>query len=286
MYIILGHKNVDVDSIVSGILLERYLNRHGKEARFIIPDKKIDAESLSICLSFGIDPRKYQENLPSTYNQYILVDHHVRNVTGDVVGVIDHHPTIQNYSYPYYKNEESSSTASILVKGREKEFSRDEIQLAVLATMVDTVSLHSNKTKKEDIDWVKKMCHVYQFNYNSLIKAGLCLTNISSLDDYLKHGLKEYVFYNQKIASSYVSVADITKVKEDITQTFSLVSNYMKKNDIDQFIMIVHDMNTFHSTVIYFDSNHTTISKMDFLVSRGTDIIPEIEKRCLVKSRE
>ena len=32
MYVILGHENPDVDSIVSGVLLERYLNRHGKQS--------------------------------------------------------------------------------------------------------------------------------------------------------------------------------------------------------------------------------------------------------------
>ena len=82
MYIILGHENPDVDSIVSGVLLERYLTRQGKEARFMIPDRKVDEESVSICLSFGLDPRKYQGELPKEKNEYILVDHHERNVPG------------------------------------------------------------------------------------------------------------------------------------------------------------------------------------------------------------
>ena len=46
--IILGHEFVDVDSIVSSFLLERYLIKEGFNARFCIPDKSISQESLNI----------------------------------------------------------------------------------------------------------------------------------------------------------------------------------------------------------------------------------------------
>ena len=41
-YIILGHENPDVDSIISGYLLEKLMLSKGFKAEFIIPDKKID----------------------------------------------------------------------------------------------------------------------------------------------------------------------------------------------------------------------------------------------------
>lgn len=40
-YIILGHENPDVDSIVSGYLLEKYMIKLGFDAQFVIPDKVI-----------------------------------------------------------------------------------------------------------------------------------------------------------------------------------------------------------------------------------------------------
>ena len=43
-YIILGHQNPDVDSIVSGYLLEQYLNRCGYVSKFMIPDSVIEEE--------------------------------------------------------------------------------------------------------------------------------------------------------------------------------------------------------------------------------------------------
>ena len=286
MYVILGHENPDVDSIVSGVLLERYLNRHGKEAKFIIPDLYLDKESVDLCLSYGIDPREHQESLSSDNNQYILVDHHERDVLGDIVGVIDHHPTVQKYSYPYYRNEEASSTVCLLVKGMEKEFTRDEVLLALLATMVDTISLHSSKTKEEDIKWVKETCQKYQFDFHKLYQDGLCLTDLSSPDVYLNHGLKNYSFADQKIASSSISLYDISKKENDITYASSLVFDYMRENSLDQFIMVIHDMKDFHSTIIYYSPNRITFSNYDNIVSRGSDIIPQVERRCLVKDRK
>ena len=40
-YIILGHVNVDVDSIVSGYLLEKIMTKKGYKASFVIPDEEV-----------------------------------------------------------------------------------------------------------------------------------------------------------------------------------------------------------------------------------------------------
>ena len=81
-YIILGHENPDVDSIISGYLLEKLMLSKGFKAEFIIPDKKIDLESLTICSNFGLNIKEYgyQKDLPETREyKYLLVDHHIRN---------------------------------------------------------------------------------------------------------------------------------------------------------------------------------------------------------------
>ena len=62
-YIILGHVNPDVDSVLSGVLLERILNRYtNNEFKFIIPDDFIDDITKKIVNDLGIDISKYQEN--------------------------------------------------------------------------------------------------------------------------------------------------------------------------------------------------------------------------------
>ena len=51
-YIILGHKNPDVDSIVSGYIYQNYLRRRNINAEFIIPEEHIDDDTLEICRKF------------------------------------------------------------------------------------------------------------------------------------------------------------------------------------------------------------------------------------------
>lgn len=283
MYIILGHENPDVDSIVSGVLLEHYLTRQGKSAKFIIPDRKLDDESVSICLSFGLDPREYQQEAPKQKEQYILVDHHERNVFGEIVGVIDHHPTMQTYSYPFYQNENASSTACLLVKKNEEHYTKDEIELAILATMVDTVSFHSSKTHNEDIDWVHAMCDKYGFDFSKMYQAGLSLTDVSSPKTFLTHGLKHYEFGEYKVASSYVSLSSIAEKEGDIILGASYIQEYMKEKDLDEFIMIAYDMSHFTSTIFTYYPKNIVIQNYDHIVSRGRDVIPRVEEKILSK---
>ena len=93
--IILGHENPDVDSIVSGYILEKILLKKGYDIEFIIPDKAIEEETLSICLRNNINPKQFMKKIDfnDKTNKYILVDHNERNLSGEIVCIIDHHPT-------------------------------------------------------------------------------------------------------------------------------------------------------------------------------------------------
>ncbi len=75
-YIILGHENPDVDSIVSGYLLEKLLLSKSFNVEFIIPDKKIEKDVVELCKEFGLDIEKlgYLKDLPTNKDyHYILV---------------------------------------------------------------------------------------------------------------------------------------------------------------------------------------------------------------------
>lgn len=283
-YIILGHQNPDVDSIVSGILLERYLNRFGYSAKFVIPDLEVDRENIDICCKYGINPRDYKDILPDDKEQkYILVDHFERAIAGQVVGVIDHHPTRKELSYPYYRNERASSTASMIVKGREEQFTTEEICLAVLATVVDTVSFHSSKTLPEDVIWVKDMVNSYNLSYSQLYEEGLCLTNICKADDFLWHGLKEYQFDDKKLASSSVLVLNPNNYKEMLSDAFLLIQDYVSDHNLELFALLIHDMTKFQSDVYYISSHKVEKEEFDHFVSRGSEVIPELEKKLYIK---
>lgn len=127
------------------------------------------------------------------------------------------------------------------------------------------------------------MVDKYQFNYSKLYKDGLCLTDISSVSDFLTHGLKEYQFGDKKIAASYVSVLHPEQISEMLSSAFSFLQNYVNCHDLALFTLIINDMTKFQSSVYYVTSGDIVKRDFEHFVSRGNDIIPEIEKKLLKK---
>lgn len=283
-YIILGHKNVDVDSVVSGYLLEKLLVRKGYDAQFIIPDKIIDEEVMAICERYQISVKDYQKELSNNNCfQYILVDHHIRDEVSPIVAIIDHHPTTQKFDIPYYYNNRASSTACKIVEGQENWFSKDEIQLAILATFVDTASFHSSKTQEKDTNWAMQMIEKYHFSYNQLYQDGLCLTKIESPRSALLHGLKEYTFADQKIASSYIQIIATRQLSSQLPDIINMMQDYVKEKQLSLFVFLLHDMTKFQSSVYYITSQTISHNDFDHYVSRGSEIMPSIEKKFIKK---
>ena len=157
-FIILGHENPDNDSIVSGYLLEKIMKQLGYDVEFIIPDE-ISEENIMLANYLGINPTKYQKPLPENPDdKYILVDHHERIVSGEIVAIIDHHPTEKEITCKHYQNERACSTNCIVARNFTRRLSLDDIKAACFSAMVDTAAFHSNKTTVSDYNWVQYMC--------------------------------------------------------------------------------------------------------------------------------
>lgn len=279
-YIILGHVNPDIDSVISGYLLEKLLLSLGLNAQFIIPDKVIEKEVINICNNFGLKIDSYMKELPNDKSyKYILVDHHERQTPGFIVGIIDHHPSNAKMQINWYQNIPSSSTSCIICKENEKYFNEHDIELAILATMVDTASFHSTKTVQSDIEWVKEICRKCNVDYNKLYKVGLCLTDISNLDDARFNGLKKYNFNDLLVESSYIQIQNVPEHSDEIDYIISSLMNYVKEKDLKVFVFIVHDMNVFKTTVYEITSNDYKVKYYDVYTSRGNTIIPKIEEK-------
>jgi len=278
-YIILGHENPDVDSIISGYILEKIMIKKGYNASFIIPDKKIEDDSLNICLENGFDPRKFQKEITTKNNKYILVDHHERDVDGEIVGIIDHHPTNKKFNINNYYNEKVSSTVCFIAKNAIDYLEKEDLFLVVLATFVDTVSFHSSKGRKEDYEWCLEICKKYDFNYDKLYLEGLRLTNIDDLNKASLNGLKKYVVNNIKIESSYIQIRDFLLNKDVIENIIDILKKYREENNIDIFVFIVHDMKYFKTMYYYIEKDNLKEKYYDSYISRGNVIIPEIVKR-------
>lgn len=276
--IILGHENPDVDSLVSGYLLEKLLISQGKNVEFIIPDPVISKENLELCLHVGLDATKFQKPLPEEETSYILVDHHERNVNGPIKAIIDHHPTTKEITCPIYHNVPSSSTSMLIVKGNEQYFSKEDILMAVFAAMVDTVAFHSAKTVPADVDWCQDKCQKYNFNTEELLTSSMCLTDISNLQEATLNGLKKHNLNNVKIASSFLHLLNPDQEKDKITAIIDILKDYRQQNNYTMFAFIVHDITNFTSTLYKIYADRIETVRYNEYASRGTIVIPELTK--------
>lgn len=277
-YIILGHENPDVDSLVSGYLLEKIMKKRGYDVQFVIPDTIIAEESEKLCNDYGLYVGKYQNHELEENAKYILVDHHKRDVPGEIVAIIDHHPA-KNLNIKYSKIEKASSTACMIALECEKELSKKDIEFACLATFVDTASFHSTKTRKSDISWINEMCMKFDFDYDQMYRDGLCLTDLKNVDDILYNGLKKYDFDSYLIHSSYIQVNEITNAEDIIKEILDKLKKYLIENKLNMYVFIVYDMSSFYTRVYKITNENIDIEEYNLYASRGNTIIPDIIKK-------
>lgn len=283
--IILGHINPDVDSIISGYLLEKILLKKGIKAKFVIPDKKLDKDTILICTKYGLDPNIFMKeiNLNNKYLNYILVDHNKRDLKGNILAIIDHHPNNDTVEVKDYYNENVVSTAYFLARNNEELLDNYDIKLAILASFIDTVSFNSNKGTIEDKKWIKDKCVQYGFNYTEFEQEGLRLTEITDVKENSLNGLKKYDFNGIKVESSYIQIEEINNHKDYIDEIINYLNKYIVINNLDYFVFIVHNMNKLKSMYYLISKDNIEIRYFDNYVARGNTIIPEVEKRLIKK---
>lgn len=273
-YLVKGHENPDVDSVVSGYLLTKVLNTLGYDAEFIIPDV-IGEETLGICLDFGFNPSIYQVDDYDKSANFILVDH-FQDDEDNIVGIVDHHKNNIEIIKCDYWYDSASSVSLMIAEKYENILNRQDILLACLATFVDTVSFHSTKSRKSDRDWIDKMCQKYNLDYNRLYNAGLCMTDITNLDKVIFNGMKSYVFNNYRVESSYIQIKEISEGQIDYM--LSVLKEYVASKDKLIFVFIVHDLNEFTTKVYKISKNNIEIEEYNQYTARGDGIIAKLSK--------
>lgn len=278
--IILGHDNPDVDSIISGILLEYYINHHTPyHGEFVIPDKALDKETISICDKFKIDYKKYQRPLRQNDKLIILVDHHERTIKNtEIIAILDHHPTTKENSCSIYINQKISSTAALITQKREDFFPKDLLRLSLLATYVDTASFNSTKSRQEDKIWAEKLIKKLNFDEKELYEAGLSLTDISDLETAAFNGLKSYIIADKKVEVSTIQIKSNEVEKEVIEKIKKIVLNYFIDKNLDIYILLIHDMEKMKSTAYKIFKDKIEIVEYPQYTSRGNTIIPNLEE--------
>ena len=104
---IVGHDNIDVDSVLSGVLLSRLLHYLNIKVHFAIlqPIHKNDTYQIVSELT-DIRMEDYEEVKENELRNLFLVDHYETTHKGQVVGCIDHHLTEKEntYEFSYVRN--------------------------------------------------------------------------------------------------------------------------------------------------------------------------------------
>ena len=272
---VIGHKNPDVDSVISGILMQKLLEKNGYEAEFIIPDRYLDTETYNLLQKYDIDMNDYRKDFVIGAT-YFLVDHAHRNLNGKIIGIIDHHCNILDKTPEFYINEDTSSAAMIIYKLNKKIFdSKDEL-LVVLASLVDTAAFNSSKTRKEDVATSIRLIKKNKFDYEQIYKDSLCLTPLDNLRDAAFTGYNKKILYNKIIASSYVQIYDYDYDKLKIMM--NIVKDELWKDNIDLYVFLIYDMKKLITTAYFFSKKDINKIKFNKYTSRKEVIFPIIER--------
>lgn len=282
---IIGHDNIDVDSALSGILLSKLLHFLNIENEFqILEEVKEDEIYVIVKELIGIDLKKWQGKEEENRNLF-LVDHYETSHKGNVLGIIDHHPTKQEKSYDFMYVKNSCATAYMIyeiMKAVNFPITKMEAKMILVAMMIDTISFRSSKTVKEEVKQAKTLAKEYKLDYNYLEKQGLCLTPVDTLNtqQIISNGQKWYNYSGSKVGSAYLQLYGMP-AKEKVDKWLTNIKTNLKETNSNMLVLIIFETksNMTYEYQIMSDSIKEIVSKG--ILSRGKNIMPIIEERYL-----
>ena len=282
---IIGHDNIDVDSFLSGILLEKLLKFMGINARFMILEPIKYDDTYSVLKKIGIN------NMHDYYYPYedesrilFLVDHYETSHKGRVIGCIDHHPTIKDndYEFSYVRNATSAGFMVYeLMKEAKYPFNLKDLTFVVTSMMIDTVSFRSSKAIHAEVEEAKKIARQYPIGYLYLEKVCLCLTEIDqmSIEGITTNGQKQYTFNGNNVKSAYVQL-NRTPGREEVRAWINHIHKKVcNSTDLAMYVFLIFDTKLNYTDEYQIMRFHTKHVKHKGILSRGKDIMPLVEKR-------
>lgn len=293
-YVIVGHKNPDVDSILSGILLQRILQKKHPDNnyRYVIFDKEVDSITRGILSSIGIDVSQYQQDYMEKDEKVILVDHydgsglnnHYDEHINDVVAIFDHHPIPEGFEFVHkpdtYFNTQSCSATTVIFNTFRDEISREDFILVLIGALVDTVSFISTKTNEKEMNELLENCRKLDIDPTKYLDLGYCLNDLKDLGFDSTNGLKSCVLYGKNVQSSYIQIKDAQAHEQQINEIIGMLRERMMKNNYDIHVFIVYDLKKPHKTIEYdIYRDHIDVLTFKTYASRGSTILPTLELR-------
>lgn len=282
---IIGHDNIDVDAALSGILLSKLLDFLKIENKFCILEEVKKDETYEIIKELlDIDLKDYQGSEEKHRNLF-LVDHYETMHNGNVVGIIDHHPTKQEKDYKFMYLRNSTATAYMIYEMMEAvnfPIKEEEAKMILVAMLVDTISFRSSKAIKKEVEQAKILAKKYGLDYDFLEKKGLCLTPIDTLEinDIITNGQKWYNYAGKKVGSSYLQLYGMPK-KEQIPIWLNRLKEKLLETCSDMLVLVIFE--TKSNMTYEYQIMCDCIKKIENkgILSRGKNIMPLIEARYL-----
>lgn len=281
---ILGHDNIDVDSVLSGVLLAKLLNFLKIKAHFAIlqPVQQNDTYEIVSALT-NIKMKNYEEVYESDTRNLFLVDHYETAHRGKVVGCIDHHPTEKENTYEFSYVRNSTATAYMiyeLMKYANYPLNAEDAKLIIIAMMVDTTAFRSSKTIVEEVRVAKELAQTYNLDYNYLESYCLCLTPIEKMDidEITSNGQKEYNYNGHKIKSAYLQLGSLPD-KITVSKWLEYLKYKVAMDVTEMIVFIIFDTKCNITYEYQVMKGYTKKVVHNGILSRGKDIMPKIEKR-------
>lgn len=286
---ILGHDNIDVDSVLSALLTSKLLRFLGVENEFLILDEVKEDDTYNILKElFGIDLKVYQRADESEDRNLLLLDHYETAHKGKVLACIDHHPTSKTREYGFMYVRNSCATAYLvyeLMKMANYTLLNRDIKMVVAAMLIDTVSFRSTKTLEEEVIVAIELAKRYKIDIKTLEQYGLGITEIDKLTDeeIISNGEKWYSYRRKNdVASSYLQVYGMPNC-EILHHWMNLLSKKLIKTEADMLVFLIFDIKAQKTHEYRITVGKTVMICHDGILSRGKDIMPKVEA-CLLNS--
>ena len=277
---ILGHDNPDMDSLLSCVLMQRLLFFWGFPSRIVL-HTPADGQCRRLMPQMGFDIARWRGKT-GPGDRLILVDHHEKQHEGQVVAIVDHHPTAYPPNAPYVQLEPSGACAAMvyrLMLEAGMEADADNEALAVSALYLDSVALRSTKILPQEAAWAKERACALGLDLAWLTREGLGLQDMRLPVEILAMtGKKRFQFSGRLVCSSYVQTNEMTS--ERLCALLDCVRTALKEEGAALWVFLHHDPDAMRSMEydLFADGTMETID-YGRLVSRGKDIMPRVEER-------
>lgn len=280
---IIGHDNIDVDSVLSGMLMSNLLDFLNVKNHFCLAEELKKSDTYDILKNLlGIDMCLLPYEGETEDRTLFLVDHYETIHQGEVVGCIDHHPTqkVNTYQFKYVRN--SCASAYLIYELMQEvgyPITQKEAKMIIVAMMIDTMSFRSSKAIKEEVVQAKNLAKKFNIDYNFYEKECLCLTPIDDLtfEEIISNGQKWYDYNGHKVGSSYLQVNGFPD-EEKMNEWLCGLKKRLEDTNSEMLVFIIFETK-FNMTYEYRITKENAQKYIRRgILSRGKDIMPRIEK--------